>query len=206
MDRSQQEDLARLRAIAEEGRNAPLLGGWHLILWGGAIATALMINWAVDERILPWPGYSLAIAWFGIIFAAWIGSVLLGRREAGKPGAFTIGNKVERTAWTWAGAFLTTIAVALFLRAALAGDPASWSLFAVMAPVGFGAYAVAIGTTAVASGDHGATPYALLSLAFAAATTLLIGQPEQYPAAAAGVAIVTISCGVRHLRTARRAA
>lgn len=205
MDRSQQEDLARLRAIAEEGRNAPLLGGWHLILWGGAIATALLVNWAVVERLLPWPGHALAIIWFGIISAAWIGSALLGRREAGKPGEFTIGNKVERAVWTAVGGFLTTLAVALLVRAILIGDPQAWSLFAMMSPVSFGAYAVALSASASAANAGAGRICALLSLGFAAATVFLIGDPAQYPVAAAGVALVTIPTGLRHLRAERRA-
>lgn len=204
MDMSQ-EDLARLRAIAEEGRNAPLLGGAQLVLWGGAIATALMVNWAVAERILPVPDWSLAISWFGIVFAAWIGSALLGRREAGKPGAYTIGNKVERTVWTTVGGFLMTLAVALFIRAMVSRDPQSWELFAIMSPVSFGAYAVALGASASATEPHADRAYVLLSLGFAAATAFLIGDPAQYPVAAAGVALVTIPAGLRHLRAERRA-
>lgn len=200
------QDLARLRAIAEEGRRAPLLGGWHFILWGSAIAAGLLINWVVIERFLSWPDYALAISWFGLVSAAAAGSALLGRRQEQSPGAYAIGNKVERTVWTWTGAFLMTMSVALLLRAAFIGDPAAWSLFAIMSPIGLGAYAIAIGTTAIASDDHRATPFAFLSLAFAAATTLLIGEPEQFPLAAAGVAIVTFSCGVRQLRAARQAA
>lgn len=199
------EDLARLRAIAEEGRSAPLLGGWYLIVWGGAISAALLANWAIDARLLPWPQYSLALLWFGLTGAAAAVSALLGRRKQRGPGAHAIGNKVERTVWTWAGAFLGTIAVALFVRAVLRDDSAAWNLFAVMSPVGFGAYAIAIGTSAAAANDRGGLPFALLSLGFAAVTTLLIGRIEQFPIAAAGVALVTIGCGVRHLLVERRA-
>jgi hypothetical protein len=202
---SSTEDLARLRAIAEEGRSAPLLGGWHLIVWGGAISSALLANWGVDARVLPWPSYTLAFLWFGLTGAAAALSALVGRRKQRAPGAFAIGNKVERTVWTWAGAFLGTTAVALFVRAALRDDPAAWNLFAIMSPVGFGAYAIAIGTAAVAANDRGGLPFAFLSLAFAALTTLLIGRLEQFPVSAAGVALVTIGCGVRHLLVERRA-
>jgi hypothetical protein len=205
MDMSQHEDLARLRAIAEEGRNAPLLGGGHLILWGGAIATALIVNWLVDLRILPWPGWSLAISWFGIVFAAWIGSALIGRREAGKPGAFTIGNKVERAVWITVGGFLMTLAVALFVRGLVSGDPRSWELFAIMSPVTLGAYAVALSAAASATNAGADWAGVVLSLGFAAATAFLIGDPAQYPVAAAGVALVTIPAGLRHVRAERRA-
>ena len=200
------EELARLRAIAEEGRHAPLLGGWHLILWGVAMTAALLINWAVIERHLPWPAYSLAFSWFGIAILAWIASFLLGRRQSGSTGAFTIGNRIERTVWILAGAFLTILAIALFARASLVGGPGSWALFQLMSPAGFGVYAVAIGASATAAHDRGAMPYAWLALAFCAATTLLVGTAEQFLVAAAGLALVNIAWGVRLLRARARAA
>lgn len=163
---------------------------------------ALLINWAVAERVLPWPGWSLAISWFGIALAAWIGSFLLGRGKEGKPGEFTIGNKIERAVWTSVGAFLSLLALALFARASLAGDAQGWALFAIMPPVGFGAYAIALTAAAVASG--GSRAYAWSSLGFAIATTLLIGDTLQYLVAAVGVLLVTVSSGIRQLRTERR--
>jgi hypothetical protein len=199
------EELARLRNIAEEGRAAPLLGGWHLILWGAAMAVALLINFAVVERHLPWPGYSLAFSWFGLATLAWIGSFLLGRRKPDQPGAFTIGNRVERMVWVVAGGFLSILAIALFLRAMLIGDPEAFRLFEVMPPVAFGAYAVAIGASSTAARDRGAQLYVLASLLLAAATALLIGDSAQYPVAAAGIALVSIGYGLRQLRAERRA-
>jgi hypothetical protein len=205
MDMSQ-EELARLRAIAEEGRHAPLLGGWHMILWGVAMTAALLINWAVIERHLPWPAHSLAFSWFGIAILAWIASFMLGGRESKRQGAFTIGNRIERMVWILAGGFLSTLAVAIFLRAILVGGPEPWTLFQMMPPVAFGAYSVAIGASATAAHDRGALPYAWLALAFCAATTLLAGTSEQYLAAAAGLALVSTAYGLRQLRAEARAA
>lgn len=205
MNASAQEDLSRLRAIAEEGRSAPLLGGWHLILWGSAIALALLINWAVIERILPWPGWSLAISWFGIVFLAWGASILIGRGKAGSPGALSVGNRVERAVWTTAGAFLFVLAVALFVRASLGSDPAAWSLFELMPPVTLGVYAVALRASAVAGDSPIANPYVFVALAFAAATAFLIGDRTQYLVAAAGILLVSIPAGLGHLRAASRA-
>ncbi len=206
MNASARDDLSRLRAIAEEGRRAPLLGGWHLILWGSAIALALLINWAVAERLLPLPGWSLAISWFGITLAAWAGSALIGRHHAATAEACAVGNRVERTAWMTAGAFLTILALAILARGLASGDPAEFMLFAVMPPVTFGAYAVALQVSAVAAGSRSAMPYMLVALAFAALTTFLIGERAQYLAAAAGILLVSIPAGLGHLAAERRAA
>jgi hypothetical protein len=200
------DDIAELRAIAERGRSAPLLGGAHLILWGAAMALALLINWGVAARVLPWPGYSLAISWFGIVLAAWAASVVLGRRQTCEPGAHSVGNRVERAAWMTAGGFLATLAVALFVRASLGGDEADWSLFAIMPPVMFGAYAMALQASAVAAGSKSLKAYVLVSLALAATTAYLIGDVAQYLVAAGGVAIVSILPGLGQLAAARRTA
>ena len=197
------EELARLRAIAEEGRTAPLFGGWHLVLWGAAMSAALLVNWAVIERHLSWPPSSLAFSWFGLAALAWLGSLLIGRRQGDRPGAFGIGSRVERMVWIVAGGFLSLFAVTLFLRATLVGGTEAWRLFEVMPPVGFGAYAVAIGASSAVSHDRGAQLYVLASLLLAAATTFLIGNGAQYPVAAAGLAIVSIGYGLRQLRAER---
>ncbi len=203
---SSHDDLARLRAIAEEGRRAPLLGGAHLILWGSVVSAALLFNWAVDMRLLPLPPYSLAFSWFGLVFLGWLASRLIAQRQAGTNGAFAIGNRIENLVWAWAGAMLTVLAVALFVRGLLSQGASGWALFAIMSPISFGTYAVAIGVSGAVAEDRGAAVFALLALAFAAATTLLIGRPEQLPVAAVGVILVTIPSGIRQLARARRPA
>jgi len=206
MNASAQDELSRLRAIAEEGRSAPLLGGWHLILWGGAMTLALLINWAVVERVLLWPGWSLAISWFGIVLVAWTASMLVGRSKANEPGARSVGNRVERAAWTTAGYFLLMLSLALFVRASLSdGDRADWDLFAFMPPATFGAYAVALHASAVAAGGGSGRLYVPVALAFVGLTAFLIGDPLQYLAAAAGIFLVSIPAGLGHLKAARRA-
>lgn len=205
MDAPTHEDLSRLRAIAEEGRAVPLLGGWHLILWGAAMTLALLVHWAVLRDILPWPDYTLSFSWFGIAGAAWLGSVLIGRAQAGEPGACSVGNQVERVAWMTVGAFLSLLAIALFARASLSADRAAWGLFAMLPPVTFGAYAVALHVSAVAAAaSSAARPFVFLALAFAAATAFLIGDAAQYLAAAAGMALVTVPPGLAQLAAARR--
>jgi hypothetical protein len=169
------------------------------------MALALLINWAVMTRILAWPGWSLAISWFGIVLAAWTASTLIGRRQADEPGAWSVGNRVERAAWITVGAFLSVLSLAIFARASMSGDPRAWDLFMMMSPVTFGAYAIALRVSAVAGDSARARPYSIVALAFAAATAFLIGDEVQYLVAAAGVALVTIPAGLGHLAAARRA-
>ncbi len=44
-------DLAYARTLAEEGRNAPLLGGAYLLFWGALNSIAFFAHWAVIEDL-----------------------------------------------------------------------------------------------------------------------------------------------------------
>jgi hypothetical protein len=203
---SPHDDLARLRTIAEEGRRAPLLGGAHLLIWGAILTVALLFNWAVAVRLLPLPPYSLAFSWFGLVFLGWLASSLIARRQAETKAAFTVGNRIESLVWTWAGAMLAVLAVAILVHGLLSEGASDWTLFAIMSPVSFGVYAMAIGVSAAIVEDRAAIAFAVLSLAFAGATTLLIGRSGQLLAATLGVGMITFPLGLRQLARARRPA
>lgn len=192
------EDLARLRAIAEEGRRSPLLGGRYLIVWGALIALAALINWAMVTGLLDWPPYALAISWFGLMAAGWVVSTLFGRGQAQRPGPMTTGNKVEYTVWMTLGLFLGALAASIFLYMQL-GDPATLDeragFFAMMAPVGFGTYAIALNASAVAGDEPRLKPFVGLSIAFAVATVLMLGQGIQLLTMAAGLIAVSVIPG-----------
>jgi hypothetical protein len=69
----------------------------------------------------------------------------------------------------------------------------------------FGAYAVALQVSSIASGAGGSRFPVGAALVFCAVTAFLIGNPAQYLAAAAGVALVTIPAGLGQLAAERRA-
>ncbi len=197
------EDLSRLREIAEEGRRSPLVGGRHLIVWGSIIALAALTNWAIVARVLEWPGYALAIVWFGLLGIGWIASTVLGSREARKNPAMTTGNRVERTVWITLGAFLSSLALSLFVYTLLgeAGEATERAkLFAMMAPVGFGAYAMALNASAIAGDEPRLKPFVVISLALAVMSVLLLEQPTQLLVMAAGLIVVSVIPGFMLVR------
>lgn len=97
------DDIAYMRALADEGRRAPPLGG-AILLAGGLIWSATSLTaWAIATRLLalplPWMGW----IWFvglGLFFAA---LTVLVRRHQGKPGHSAVNNRVMRTAWSATG-------------------------------------------------------------------------------------------------------
>ncbi|NNC72621.1 MAG: hypothetical protein HKN78_07050 [Sphingomonadaceae bacterium] len=194
------DDLSRLRAIAEEGREAPLLGGTHLVMWGCLVALAAALHWGVASRLLEWPAWSLAVIWFGLMGLGGVLSSVLGRGIDCAPAAPTIGNRVERTVWITTGAVFATIAIALFVYGNIEQTEAAFAYYAMMPPITFGAYAVALNTSAVAGAARRLVPFAVLSLALAAVTVLMIGDPAQYLVVAAGALLVSVVPGFLQLR------
>jgi hypothetical protein len=197
MTTTQLDDLAALRAIAEEGRRRPLLGGPHMILWGATILLATLFHWGVFTRLLPLPAISVAFGWFGLTaLAAVVGRVALQPRLHAGAGPE---NRLERAVWTFGGSFIGLLAIALFIAAwthhATTGDPSRFLFMAVLPPVAFGVYAIALNVSAEASGIAALRPYALAGLAIAAATAALAGSLWQFPVTALGALVVAILPG-----------
>lgn len=167
-------DLASLRALAEEGRNRPLLGGRHFIVWGCAIAGASLMHMAIATGVLGWPLFSLAIVW--AVFTGGAAAITSFVLKVDKP-QNTIGSRVEHEVWKAGGAVLGTTALAIlvfaYLQLARSGSPDAFRLFALMPPITFGVYAIALAASAAAAGAAYLKPFAALSVVFLVLTALL---------------------------------
>lgn len=195
---SAHDDLARLRALAEEGRIRPLLGGRELVLYGLALALAATLHALIVLRILAWPLWSLALVWFGIMFGTTlVANIFRGRdREAPTP---TTAALVERGVWQAAGAVLGVLALAILAFGYLAmsrGDEGGFRLFVLMPPIVFGIYAIAMSASAVAAHSTALRPFAVLSIAFMVATVLLADTAWQLFATALGGLVVSVVPGM----------
>lgn len=94
-------DIEQLRALAEAGRNKPMLGGRPLIAYGIGIAAASALQFAIFACILPLPPWSVAVMWAFIMLAAGV----LGRARVADR-AITHANQVEREVWRAGGTVL----------------------------------------------------------------------------------------------------
>lgn len=194
-------DLAQLRALAEEGRRMPLLGGRHMLLWGGTLSVAFILHWVIVTRILPLPLMSLAYVWFGMTGLA----ALVGRFSrlggSGGAGGVDLGNRIEKAVWQTGGVMLGFISLGIFVAAFAhhhaTGDTSRYLLFALMPPIAFGVYAIALRATAEAAALALLKHYSVVALAFVPATVLLVGSPWQSPIAALGIVLVAIVPGLR---------
>jgi len=141
-------DLERLRAIAEEGRRAPLLGGRYLAWWGGLLALAYLAHFGFLTGMLPGGPAALGWLWLAFALVALAGQQVLARGEAAEqPGRGTVGNRAELSSWQFAGAVLAVYFLALAGHSLVTG--AVNPQFETSVPLVFAVYAVALGTTGV---------------------------------------------------------
>ena len=197
---SSEMDLARLKALAEEGRNRPLLGGRHFILFGAALALASLMHAAILARVLPWPPIAFAAVWL-----VWMGGASVAARIIPKGASSgTIGNRVERQVWNVGGVVLAALALGILAHAMLAmgrtESAEGFRLFVLLPPVTFGVYAIAMAASAAAAQADHLRPYAVMSVVFLVLTVMLAGSIWQYLAMAAGAVLVSVVPGFVLLR------
>jgi len=124
-----QDDIAYLRGLAHEGRNAPLLAGPILVTAGVVFGSASLGQWAIQAGVInvnPWAQLWLWVA-AGVIFASVL-TVLIGRMKT-KPGFHSASNRSVGAAWEAVGygIFVTWLALV-----ALSVKTGNWSWMAVM--------------------------------------------------------------------------
>lgn len=149
---SASDDLAYIRAVAEAGQDAPLLGGRFLAWWGGLASVAYLGHYGLASDWLPFDDMAYLYLWvgFGVVgLAGYFG--LVRTLSPDKPGQASVGNRVESNIWMIAGLSLWAYFTPLIVKAltggdAIAGFEASLSLV-------FTAYAIALFTSGAMVGN-----------------------------------------------------
>lgn len=187
-------DLTYARALAEEGRHAPLLGGAYFVLWGVLTATAFVAQWALIAGYAPrLGGGAFAVLWGGFILLGMGGTMLLARRTRAQPGLSSIGVRAEIAVWTGARMALSAIAVGCILQMVLEQNPLAAN--AIMGGV-FAIYGAALYGSAKLSQQNWMVLYAWLSIAVAVLLYAFANQAWAYLIAAAGSGVVLIAPGL----------
>lgn len=196
------DELAYVRSLAEEGRNAPLVGGVIYVIWGALIGSAALFQYANTVGMISLNGALGWAPWFAAFGLGWILSFLAGRRTGAKPGARTIGNRTASAAWMAVGLFASGFWITLFLvndRYAAIGVP-DYFLFSLMFPIAFGLYGVAFFASATAARLDWLRWFALAAWAFSFATLFLLDSAVQMLVASAGTFICALLPGLILMR------
>lgn len=147
------DDLAYVKALAEEGRDTPLVGGVLYVIWGGLIGLVALLAYGEDVGVIPFNAFGGIAPWVVAIAIGWALSMYLGRRTGAKPGASTIGNRTATAVWFSVGVFMTLFWITLIFvhdNFTAIGVPPGF-LFGLMFPMAFGLYGVAFFATATAA-------------------------------------------------------
>ncbi|MBU6373701.1 MAG: hypothetical protein KJS97_13325 [Alphaproteobacteria bacterium] len=189
------EDLDYIRALAEEGRSAPLLGGGHLAAYGALTTIAYLAHWAVLTTKAP--DVFFAIVWGGYGVSMAIAGALMRRRIEGKPGGGALGNRVERAVWLAAGVAIGAVWAGAAARSVMQNNGLEMDL---LTPTVFAAYATGLLTTGRIVNDRVLIVAAVLAYVVAAIAVTLIHTPTLYLVTAAGAAATLLAPGLILMR------
>lgn len=170
-----QDDIAYMRALAQEGQRTPLLAGRFLVAAAIIFGTGNMGLWAIQSGLVDVGRWAQLWVALGAALVFGLTLVFLGRRHKGQPGSQSSGNRAVSAAWTGVGfgIFVTWLGlVALSLRT---GD---WAFMAVMPTVVLVAYGSAWMVGAAMSGKRWMTATALLSYASAVGVAWFVDGPS----------------------------
>ena len=191
------DDIAFMKAMAEEGRRAPLLGGAILVNAGAIFGGASVAHWAIASGRLDVPPVGYAVAWGFAMVAFMVALVVLTRRVKRQPGAATPSNKAFGMAWSAAGFAIFALWISLMVAGWRLETGVAWLLFPSMI---LALYGLGWSVSAGMSGQKWLHGVAIGAFAGAPALAWFAGQPEQYLAYAAALFLLMCVPGMLLMR------
>ena len=194
-----QDDLAYMKALAQEGRRAPLLGGSVLVVAGCTFAPAAVASWAIsrgllgrDPFIFNWVWLAAAVVFLGFLFWS-------KERLRTRPGASGAGNRAMGAAWGGLGFAAFALFGAFFAASWLTGE---WIIMSMFGPVILAFYGAAWSVAATMSDRGWLKGVAGAAMLSAFGVGALAGRPEQWLAYAAALVLVALLPGLALMRQA----
>lgn len=170
------DDIAFMRALAQEGSSVPLLFGGIMVAAGLIFGAGAIGHWLIASGILrvsPWffmVNWLAAAAVFGVIL------MLLLRRARGRPGFSSGVNKATGAAWAGVGLAIFVMWMGMTAIGLVTGDWAVMNVFPVLI---FALYGAAWFVAAEMSGKGWIRLVAFGSFAAAVGMGALTGQALQ---------------------------
>ena len=86
------DDIAYMKALAQEGRQAPLLGGSVLITAGLVFGLASIVHYAIDSGLIAVNPVAYLVLWGAAMLVFFAVLIIQTRRLGGRPGARSAAN------------------------------------------------------------------------------------------------------------------
>ncbi len=159
------DDLAYLRGLADEGRNAPPLNGPILIAASLIFGAGAAGHGAIQSGLLALDPIAILWVWLAASAAFGLALYVLLRRMKSKPGYNHIRNEAVGAAWSGAGFMIFSIWLGLMAMGLTTGD---WTAMRIMPSLVCGAYGTGWLVAAAMSGRRWMNAVAIASYAGAA--------------------------------------
>ena len=187
------EDIAYIRAMAQEGRQAPLLGGSVLIAAGLIFGLSSLVHYGIDSGMLDLPPVSYAILWGGALLTFFVALAILNTRINHKPGALTPTNRAVGAAWMGCGLVIFVSSISM----AIIGWKYQTEVPALLFPsLIFALYGAAWAVSATMTGTRWQWGLAIGGWVAAPLLALLAGQSELWLAYWAGLFLLALLPGI----------
>ena len=100
---SLRDDLDYMKALARDGRQAPILGGVMLLVAGIDFAAASFVQDAALKGLIGIGPNLASLAWLVAMAIFGVALILTKRRTAGQPGAAAVTNRAVQAVWMGSG-------------------------------------------------------------------------------------------------------
>ncbi len=190
--------LDYVKTLAEEGKNAPILGGRIGLWWGILLCITLFVQWIAVKGIGPLAIEQIGFAWLAFGIIGTVGSMVLGRSLAKKPGTSSMNNRVAAALWTGNAILLFTYGFSAGLSAGF--GHIGFEIMDTIMPVAFGLYALTAYVLAKISDEKWQLIPGAIAWAFVPICLFLQGTSTLFLAAIVGVIFTIIIPDIIHLR------
>ena len=190
---SPQDDIAYIRALAEEGRKTPVLGGGILITAGTVFGIASLIHYGIDSGMIAAEPVVYNYVWLGALVLFFIGLIGLKSRIRGKPGARSAVNRAVGAGWMGVGLGIFVMALSMAILSYKLRSEVPVFVFPSLI---FALYGAGWAVSATMSGQKWQWWMAVGGWIGAPAIALLFGTPLLWLGYAAGLVLLTLIPGL----------
>ncbi|AYG94473.1 hypothetical protein D8I30_04210 [Brevundimonas naejangsanensis] len=187
------DDIAYMKALAQEGRRAPLLGGRILVAAGLVFGLAALVHYAAAAGVVMIGGWGFVVLW-GVAMAVFFAALMVCiRKDKTKPGAHSLVNRAGGAGWMGVGLatfvlFLSMVVIAWTTRR---GD-----VFLIFPSLIFALYGAGWAVSATMSGQRWQWRLAVGSWIAAPLIAFLTGSPLMWLGYAAGLVLFALVPGL----------
>lgn len=191
------DDIAYMKALAQEGRQAPLVGGRILVTAGLVFGVAALIHYAINSGLIDMAPVAYLVLW-GAAMLIFFGALIVeARRCAGKPGAQSAGNRAAGAGWMGAGLGIFVMSLAMGV---IGWKTQSNAVAAVFPSLIFALYGAGWSVSATMSGQRWQWYLAIGCWIATPLIAFLIGSPTLWLGYGAGLFLFALVPGLILMR------